>query len=302
MAAVIPTVVTPQDVYRGTTNIALPAEVSQEIWANVLEDSVFMQLAQRMEIPGTGVTVQTITGEPEAQWVSETAPKPVDNHEFGKKPITPYKLAVIELFSMEFMRDKEALYRECVRRLPNAIARKYDATIIGTTAPGTGFDVLGGATAVSLNPASGKTVYDQFITVDTNIAAGGGIMNGIAIAPQAKSKLLGAVDSTGRPLFTAGVDSSTLTPILGAETRVSKHVYKAASPSIVGIAGDFNDARYGIVDGINLEISKDATLVTADGIISTFQQNMVAVRVEAELAFAVKSVSEFNLLTGDNAS
>lgn len=292
-----PTVVTPQDVYRGTTNIVLPAEVSQEIWASVLEDSIFMRLAQRMEMPGTGVTVQTITGEPEAQWVNETAPKPLDSHEFGKKPITPYKLAVIELFSMEFMRDKEALYRECVRRLPFAIAAKYDSTIMGTTAPGTGFDVLGGATQVSLTPASGKTVYDQFVAIDGNIATAGGIMNGIAIAPQGKSKLLGAVDSTGRPLFTAGVDSSTLSPILGAETLVNKHVYVAGSPNIVGVAGDFNDARYGIVDGIKLDISRDATLVTDSGVISTFQQNMVAVRVEAELAFAVKNVGEFNIIT-----
>lgn len=305
MPAVVPTVDTPTNVYRGTSNVALPAEVAQEIWAAVVEDSIFMRLAQRIELPGTGTTIQTITGEPTAGWVSETAAKPVSAHTFGKKVVTPYKLAVIELFSEEFIRDKGALYRECVRRLPAAIAKKYDETIMSTSAPGTGFDVLGAATAVSLNPSSGYTVYDQFVTVDGNIAAAGGIMNGIAIAPQGKSKLLGAVDGDKRPLFTAGVDSSTLSPILGAETLISKHVYKAGtagSPgtaAVVGIAGDFNDARYGIVDGINLSISRDATLVTTGGVISTFQQNLVAVRVEAELAFVVKSASEFNLLTGD---
>lgn len=308
MPATVPTVVSPQNVYRGTSNIALPANVSEEIWAAVVEDSLFMRLAQRMEIPGTGTTIQTITSEPTADWVTETAPKPVSAHSFGKKAITPYKLAVIELFSMEFMRDKAALYRECVRRLPAAIAAKYDSTILGTVAPGTGFDVLGSATKVSLIPGQGSTVYDQLVTVDTNIANSGGIMNAIAIAPQGKSKLLGAVDGNGHPLFTAGVESNTLSPILGAETIVSKHAYVAGAagspgtPAIVGIAGDFEDARYGIVDGINLAISNDATLVTTDGVISTFQQNMVAVRVEAELAFAVKSVGEFNLLTGDTPS
>lgn len=302
---VVPTIATPQNVYRGTSNIALPAEVSQEIWSAVVEESAFMRLAQRIELPGTGTTIQTITGEPSANWVSETAAKPVSAHTFGKKAVTPYTLAVIELFSVQFMRDKEALYRECVRRLPGAIADKFDSTIMSTSAPGTGFDVLGSATAVSLNPSAGATVYDQFVTVDGNIAAAGGIMDGIIVAPQGKSKLLGAVDANKRPLFTAGVDSSTLSPILGAETLVSKHVYKAGTagspgtPAVVGIAGDFSDARYGIVDGINIAISDDATLVTTSGVISTFQQNMVAVRVEAELAFVVKSASEFNLLTGD---
>ena len=305
MPATVPTVDTPANVYRGTSNIALPSDVSQEIWAAVLEDSAFMQLARRITIPGTGTTIQTITGEPAADWVSETAAKPVSTHTFNKKVLTPYKLAVIEPFSEEFVRDKNALYDECVRRLPYAIAAKFDSTIMGTTAPGTGFDVLGSATAVSLNPSAGATVYDQFVTVDSNIAAAGGMMTGIVLAPQGKSKLLGAVDGDKRPLFTAGVDSSTLSPILGAQTLVNKHVYKAGAagspgtPAVVGIAGDFSDAIYGIVEGIKIAISRDATLVTTGGIISTFQQNMVAVRVEAEVAFGVKSASEVNLLTGD---
>ena len=305
MPTTVPTIDTPTNVYRGTSNVALPADVSQEIWGAVLQESAFMQLSRQITIPGTGTTIQTITGEPAADWVSETAAKPVSAHTFNKKVLTPYKLAVIEPFSMEFMRDKNALYDEGVRRLPYAIAAKFDATIMGTSAPGTGFDVLGSATAVSLNPSSGHTVYDQFVTVDGNIAAAGGIMNGIVLAPQGKSKLLGAVDGDKRPLFTAGVDSGTLTPILGATTLVNKHVYKAGTagspgtPAVVGIAGDFSDAVYGIVEGIKLDISRDATLVTTGGIISTFQQNLVAVRVECEIAFGVKSASEFNLLTGD---
>ncbi len=305
MPATVPTIDTPTNVYRGTSNVALPSDVSQEIWGAVLQESAFMQLSRQITIPGNGTTIQTITGEPAADWVSETAAKPVSAHTFNKKVLTPYKLAVIEPFSMEFMRDKNALYDECVRRLPYAIAAKFDATIMGTSAPGTGFDVLGSATAVSLNPSGSATVYDQFVTVDGNIAAAGGIMNGIVLAPQGKSKLLGAVDGDKRPLFTAGVDSGTLTPILGATTLVNKHVYKAGTagspgtPAVVGIAGDFSDAVYGIVEGIKLDISRDATLVTTGGIISTFQQNLVAVRVECEIAFGVKSTSEFNLLTGD---
>ncbi len=305
MPATVPTIDTPTNVYRGTSNVVLPADVSQEIWGAVLEESAFMQLARQITIPGNGTTIQTITGEPTADWVSETAAKPVSAHTFNKKVLTPYKLAVIEPFSMEFMRDKNALYDECVRRLPYAIAAKFDSTIMGTSAPGTGFDVLGSATAVSLNPSAGATVYDQFVTVDGNIAAAGGVMNGIILAPQGKSKLLAAVDADKRPLFTAGVNSGTLTPILGADTRISKHVYKAGTagspgtPAVVGIAGDFSDAVYGIVEGIKIDISRDATLVTTGGIISTFQQNLVAVRVECEIAFGVKSASEFNLLTGD---
>ena len=294
------------DINRGTSNVLLPAEVSAEIWGKVLEESAFMQLARRISMPGSGVDVQTITGEPTANWVDETAAKPVSTHTFGKKVIRPFKLAVIEPFSNEFKRDKAALYAECVRRLPYALAKKFDATIIGTSAPGTGFDVLGSCQKVSLNPGAGSTVYDQFIAVDAAIAAADGIMNGIALAPQGKSKVLAAQDGQGRPLFTPGVGSNTVGDILGANVVVKKGVYKAGTAdtaAIVGIAGDFTDAVWGSVEGIQMAVSDQATLTLADSsTVNLWQNNMFAVRFEIEVAFAVKSADEFILLTGDTAT
>ena len=57
------------DVSRQTSNVALPADVSQEIWSNAVGESAFMQLARQIRIPGTGTTIQTITGEPTANYV-----------------------------------------------------------------------------------------------------------------------------------------------------------------------------------------------------------------------------------------
>lgn len=295
-------------VTRTTSNVALPVEVSSEIWAKTLEDSAFMQLSRHITIPGTGTTVQTITGEPQANWVAEANAKPVSDHTFGKKVITPYKLAVIEAFSDEFRRDKAALYAELVRRLPYALAAKFDATIMGTSAPGTGFDVLGGCTKVSLIPAQGKTVYDQFLAVDTNVSTAGGIMNGIALAPQGRAKVLSAVDQTNHPLFTAGVQSGTIQPILGASVVTKNGIYVAGAagspgtPAIVGIAGDFTKAIYGTVEGIQIAVSDQASLTSGNTTINLWQQNMFAVRAEVEVAFAVEGTGYFNLLTGDTPS
>ena len=294
------------DINRGTSNVLLPAEVSSEIWGKVLEESAFMQLARRIAMPGPGIDIQTITGEPAADWVSETEAKPVATHSFNKKSIRPYKLAVIEPFSDEFRRDKAALYAECVRRLPFALAKKFDQTIMGTSAPGSGFDVLGNCTKVSLNPGAGETVYGQFITIDGKIAEADGIMNGIALAPQGKSKVLAAVDGQGRPLFTPGVGSNTVGDILGANVVVKKGVYVAGTAdaaAIVGVAGDWDDALFGTVEGIKMAISDQATLTLADSsTVSLFQNNMFAVRFEIEVAFAVKNTAEFVLLTGDTAA
>lgn len=287
----------PTDINRNTTNVILDPEVSAEIWAKTIEESAFMQLARKINIPGPGIKVQTIAGEPTADWVDETALKPISTHTFDKKVITPYKLAVIEPFSDEFRRDKKGLYEECVNRLPGSLSKKFDSTIMSTTAPGTGFDVLGGAATTSIVPTANTTVYDKFVAADAAISAADGIMDGIALAPQGKSIVIGAVDNVGHPLFTAGVGSGTVGNILGAPVAVKKGVYKAGTPAIVGIAGDFSNAVYGTVEGIKMSISDQATLVDGDNVIPLWQSNMFAVRFEIEVAFAVKDINQYMLLT-----
>lgn len=297
--------VTYKDISRQTSNVALPSDVSQEIWANAVSESAFMQLGRRINIPGTGTTVQTITGEPTANWVAETNAKPLSAHTFGKHAITPYKLAVIEAFSSEFLRDKAALYDECVRRLPAALSKKFDATIMGTTAPGSGFDVLGtGVSKVSILDGANTTTYKQFVAADAAVSAADGILNAIALAPQGKSIVLGATDTTGRPIFVAGPESNTVGTILGANVVVSKGVYVAGAatgsvPAVVGVAGDFSGVIWGSVEGVKMAVSDQASLVDGSGnTINLWQDNMVAVRFEVEVAFAAMDKAQLVLLTG----
>lgn len=297
-----------QDISRDTTDVELPKIISDEIWADVLEESVIMRLANRIEMPGSGITIQTITGEPAADWVSETAAKPVSTHSFGKKSITPYKLAVIEPFSNEFKRDKKRLYEECKNRLPKALAKKFDETVLHGTAPGSGFDVLTNCTAVSI----ASDPYAGLVAAESTIAAANGEMNGIALSPVGKSILLNKTDTTGRPLFNPNVHENGVGDILGSKVVSSKAVYKAGTkataagndgvPAVVGIAGDWSDAEYGTVEGIKMSIAEQASLTVGSGQSATtihlWQQNMFAVRFEIEVAFAVRKASEFVRLTG----
>lgn len=294
-----------QDISRHTSNVILDPEISAEIWAKAIDQSAFMQLANRITIPGSGVKVQTITGEPTANWVDETNAKPVGFHTFGNKTITPYKLAVIEPFSDEFRRDKSALYAECVRRLPGAIAKKFDSTIMSSTAPGSGFDVLG--TGVSSIGIGGSDVYGAFVDIDAAISSADGIMNAIALSPQGKSLVLGAVDNSGRPLFTAGVGSNTVGNILGSSVAVAKGVYVSGTPAVVGVAGDFSGVRWGMVEGIKMAISDQATLTYTDSnsqsvTLNLWQRNMFAVKVECEVSFAVMDKNQLRLITNAAAA
>ena len=284
----------PIDINRGTTGLQLTPEQSREIWAATLENSAVMRLAQRVSLPGAGVSIPIITGDPVADFVDETAEKPVSESTFGTKVMTPYKIAVIELFSNEFRRDFAALYRELVRRLPYAIGAKFDATVFNGTAPGTGFDVLAGSTAVGIG---GTGTYGKLVNAYTTVGAAGRL-NGWAISPQGEGILLAATDNAGRPLLIDSINNNNaVTRLLGARVEVSDRVYKAGTPNVVGFAGDWTQARYGIVDGINVAISEEATINTGTELVNLWQRNMFAVRAEAEVGFVVKDANAFVKLT-----
>ena len=266
------------------TTIGLPPEISSEIIAKTQEASAVMQLARQIALPGRGIEIPVITSDPEAQWVAETGAKPVSNPGLTKKIMSAYKLAVIVPFSNEFRRDAAALYDELVRRLPLALAAKFDATVFGKIqAPGDNFDTLAGVTAHSID---GKNAYPGLVAADGTIATAGGIMNGIALSPQGKGVLLSATDETGRPLFVNNVAEGAVPMVLGARTILTKGAYvEGEGTNTVGFAGDWTKAVYGTVEGVKIDYSSDATLVNGDETISLFQNNMFAVRAEIELGF-----------------
>lgn len=290
------------DVNRSTGGIVLTPEQSAEIWSAAEYSSAVMQLAQKVDLPGSGVSVPIITGEPEADWVNETDEKKVSRPSFDNKIMTPYTAAVIVPFSNQFKRDKAALYNEVVRKLPQALARKFDQTVFGLAAgaPGSNFDTLGGATQVGIN---GDT-YAGLVAADQAVATGGGMLNGWALSPQARGLLLGATDSTGRPLFTSGVSSDAVPSLLGAPTALTKGVYSAdidgagaGTAARLGFAGDWTSAHYGVVEDIQLSISDQATINDGGTQLNLWQRNMFAVRVEFEVGFRVRDIAHFAQLT-----
>lgn len=282
------------DINRSSSNVVLPQSVAGEILSKVAESSVVQQAAQQVTLPGAGQSYQTLTGEPTASWVGETEAKPVSRATFGTKTMTPYKLAVIEPFSNEFRRDLPALYNELVARLPQALGKKFDETVLNGTAPGSGFDTLATADAISL--ATG--VYDGIVSGITSIGTAGYDANGIVIAPQGEALLYSEKDAQERPLFINNVvTDGTIGSILGRPVYKSRHVFADGTPDTLGFIGDWTRAKWGTVEGVQIRISSEATLTDGDGTINLFEQNMFAVLAEIEVGFIVQDIAAFNKLT-----
>ena len=261
------------------TSITLPTSVSDEIWAKTLEASTVMQLAQRIELPGNGLTIPVITGEPTAAWVDETDEKPVSKHTLEAKEMKSYTLAIIEPFSNQF--------------------RNNDA-------PGTGFDTLKGVP--NHVDASTKT-YDAFVDAIGKVADADGDLNAWVLSPQAKTLLLKTKDTTNRPLFinNAQTDGS-VGHVLSVPAYFTKAAHKAAVTSgtkaaeVIGFGGDWGAARYGVVKDINISISDQATLTSGAKTLNLWQRNMFAVRCEFEVGFIVRDVNDFVRIDNGTAS
>ena len=287
------------DINRGTSGVVLPVDLADEVWAKAQEESAVMRMVPRIELPGNGLAVPMITGDATAAWVAESTEKNVSNATLDNKYMTAHKLAVIELFSMEFRRDMERGYDELARRLPAAISKKFDETVFGATAPGSNFDVLGSSTAVSLTPTAPATVYDQLVTAYSALATAGYEPSGWVLSPQAIAQLLMAVDNTGRPLLINSVaDDRAIGRILGAEVVKSSHAYAAGTPNQVGYVADWSQMRWGMVNpGITVSISEEATVNDGTSQVNLWQRNMFALKVECELGFGLKDAAAAVKLT-----
>lgn len=289
------------------TNITLPAEVSQEIMQKMQGESAIMRLARKVALPGRGLSIPVITGDPTAAWVAETGAKNVSNPSLSTKLMQAYKLAVIVPFSDEFRRDAAALYDAIVARLPGALALKFDQTVVGNgDAPGENFDTFAACTAQSLIASGSHTAYKGLVAAYADIADHKGSLNAFALSPAAEGILLGAVDSTGRPIFVNSAADGALPRLIGAQVVEGRGVYKAGAapvgtgagtPAIVGVAGDWSQAMFGTVEGVQIRFADQTGLTINSQQVNLWEHNMFAVRAEIEVGFRADTAC-FNLLTG----
>lgn len=289
------------DINRTTEGVAdlLPKDISTEIWSRAVEESTVMRLARRINLPSGGTTIPIITGDPEADWVNETDEKPVSDSAIGSKNIRGYKLAVIETFSMEFRRDLPGLYNELARRLPLALGKKFDQTVINGTAPGSDFDVLTDAPAVEVGT---DDTPGDFLNAYQTVGLAGGSLNGWALSPQAEALAMQARDANGNYLFVPNPqDGGSVGRIWGQPVYKSNAVYSDGTPDTLGIAGDWSSAVVGMISDVQVAISDSATVNKGGTQLNLWQRNMFAIRAEFEVGFAVRDINHFVKLTGAEA-
>lgn len=293
------------NVERATTGSALPPALSKDILSKAVEDSFVMQKGRQVLVPGPGVTIPVITGEPTAGWVAETSRKPVSTHTLIRKNLIPKTLAVIEPFSNQFKRDLPGLYEELKRRLPKALAKKFDSDVVFSDR--TNVDSLwSNGVAVSAN--AGRTVldttgtYQDVIDGVSNVVTAGYDPNGMVFTP-AGELILAAAQTSGPITFGKGrtgslVDNAITSRNAGvAGLDADGSGAGTTTFSTLGIVGDWSQLVWGVVESIDISISDQAVLYVDGGAndIHLWQQNMFAVRAEVEIGAVIGDVKAFSL-------
>ena len=293
------------DIGRGSTGSALPPALSRDILAKAVTESFVMQKGRQILVPGPGVTVPVITGEPTAGWVAETSRKPVSTHTMIRKNLIPKTLAVIEPFSNQFRRDLPGLYAELQRRLPLALARKFDSDVI--LSDRSNVDSLWSNTA-ALSANANRSVldatgpYQDIIDGAGNVITAGYDPSGIVLTP-AGELLLAAAQTTGPLVFgTRGIGGLVNGATVSRNASVSGLDADGSGAgtttfTTLGIVGDWSQMLWGAVEAISISISDQAVLYVDGGEndIHLWQQNMFAVRAEVEIGAVIGDVKAFNI-------
>lgn len=290
---------------------AITPEQAQPYFDQMAKISVVQRLARRVPLGASGERIPFWNGTVQASWVAEGGMKPIVEGAVSSQTMSPHKIAAIFTVSSEVVRANPDDYLSLMRtKVAEAFALAFDAAVLhGTNTP---FGAYLGQTTNSVSivdpggagQATNNDVYSALNGGLSLLAAGGKKWNGTLFDDKAESIINSNVDGNKRPIFldmTPPVDQAVPMRegrILGRPTFISDHVY---SGSTIGFMGDFNQVIWGQIGGISYDVTDQATLnfgtEASPNMISLWQYNLVAVRVEAEFGALVHDTASFVKLT-----
>lgn len=252
--------------------------------------SALAKLCGATPIPFNGQKEFTFTLDKEVDIVAENGAKGTGGLTVEPITIVPLKIEYGARVSDEFLYASEDAQMDVLSAFADGFAKKVAK----------GLDLMA---FHGINPRTGTAsgvigtdAYAGLVAADADIAEHNGILNGWVLSPKGKALLLNAVDGNKRPLFINNVAEGAVPMILGSRTLQSKGAYLSGTPDVVGFAGDWTQAMYGTVEGVQIAIADQATLQDGEDTINLFQQNMFAVRAEIEVGFRCDT-TVFNKLT-----
>lgn len=282
---------------------------AEAIFERAAQQSVVQQLTRRVPLGGNGVSIPVITTRPAAGWVAEGAAKPASSGALALKTMDPKKLAAILVVSAEVVRANPGNYIELMREsLAEAFAVAFDKAALYDQGPdgaagagpfSTWINQTTKSVEIGTTAAASGGVHGDLVAGMTLLVNDGKRLSGFALDDEFEPLLLGATDTTGRPLYvdlpSDNMSQATARPgrLLGRPSYMGPGVSDDAAQNVQAFGGDWSQAAWGAVGGITYDVSTEAT-VTVNGVLtSLWENNLMAIRAEAEYGWLVNDVASF---------
>lgn len=306
--------ITAPQLVSGWSDWLTPAQAAP-IFERAARVSVVQRLAEKHPLGLTGTNIPIFTGGVEAGWVAEGAKKPATQISHAVKNMTPKKIAAIAVVSMELARlNPVALMAKLKLKMGEAIALAFDKAALydqgpdGTAGAGPFATYIAQTTkSVELGTASVANggVRADFISGMGLLANDDKDLTGFALDSRLEHRLLGAVDTTGQPIWRElEVTDVPLTEIQGAARRstllarpswMSKGIYSGTAADVYAVGGDWTQVIWGSIGGVSYSMTDQASVTINGSLVSLWENNLIAVRCEAEFGFLVNDPESFVL-------
>lgn len=279
----------------------IPEEQGGLIIEDVIKGSTVMKLAKNEPMTAPKKNFSFKAKGAGAYWVSETEVIKTSKVEWLTASMTAEKLGVIIPFSKEFLRyTAKEFFSEAKPLIVEAFYETFDiATLFGTNSPyaahGSGKAIFTGATEAGNSVVLGTgNLQDDVFSLMALIEAGGFNPDALATTNAFKQNLRTAKDGNLNRLYT-DLNNVEGLPVAYAKPEAWDKTKAAA------LMGDWDYARYGILQGIEYAISEDAQLssvVGADGKpINLFERDMFALRATMHIGYMNVKPDAFGALT-----
>ncbi|MGJ9384260.1 phage major capsid protein [Salipaludibacillus sp. CF4.18] len=283
---------------------AIPSEQGTLVLKEVMQNSAIMQLAQYEEMTKPKKKFSYLADGPGAYWVGEGKKIQTSKATWLEAEMKAKKIGVILPVSKEFLAYSVTDFFNSIRpMIAEAFYTKFDqAGIFGNDSP-----YAAGVSVWEKIIASGNTIEEgstDNLYQDLNALLGlveddDNDPNGFASVKRYRQKLRGAVDAQGNPIFNTangGAANQLLGLPVGYINGKSFDYEKARV-----LTGDWQYARYGILQDISYAISEDATLSTIldenGDPINLFERDMFALRATMHVGFMTLKDGAFAALT-----
>lgn len=285
----------------------IPANTASEIIANIVRGSIVMSLAKTVSMNGKAkMKFPVLVSGPGAYWVDETERISTSGAQWIYPEMEAKKVGTIIPMSKEALNDSNiSVFESLKAHIAEAFAVAFDkAAVFGVNTPyGANKSIIEKISAAG-NTFLHGSITDYSITDDISevmgfVEDGGFDVNGFAGAISIKTKLRNAADKKGNYIFT---DKTKDAPaqIHGQPLAYARNGAWDNDKALL-IAGNWDYVMYGVLQGIEYEILKEATLLSvlmSDGKpMSLAENDMVALKATMRIAYMTVKDNAFAALT-----